>query len=174
MSVNGQLLRGRDDEIDVVTQYLTRASGGASGVLIVEGGAGIGKSSLVAHAARTARNRSFGCGFASADPGSGGIDMAVLMEALVGGDSPLIAPDTLNFHGAPADQRFWLLQELQAALERLALQHPVLICLDDLHWADIGSAFGLRMLSRWLNTLPVCWILATRPGQGHPALQRTL
>lgn len=166
-------LRGRDLELNLVARHLQRTSDGSAGVLIVEGGAGLGKSSLLAHAADEAATRSFWCGCASADAASGGLDMAVVMEALIGGSQPLIEPRGLMARGASGDS-LWLLQEFQAALEQLALDRPVLICLDDLHWADAGSALAVRVLSQWLSTFPVCWILATRPGQDSEPLRRML
>jgi chromosomal replication initiation ATPase DnaA len=35
------------------------------------------------------------------------------------------------------DQRFWLLREMQEALERAALRGPVLVSLDDVQWATL-------------------------------------
>ena len=64
------------------------------------------------------------------------------------------------------EQRYWLLQDLEAMLERAALDGPLLISLDDLQWADSGTAAALRALPVRLADLPVAWILAFRPGQG--------
>jgi DNA-binding CsgD family transcriptional regulator len=172
--VGGRRLRGRDGELDVVAQHLQHTSNGAGSILVVQGGPGLGKSSLLAHAADTAAARSFWCGSAGADAGGGRVDMAVIVEALVGGDEPLIEPDDLRRLDASSTPRLWLLQELQAALERVSLQRPVLVCLDDLQWADPGTAFAIRMLSQWLVTFPVCWILAMRPSPSNLAISRTL
>jgi hypothetical protein len=38
-----------------------------------------------------------------------------------------------------------------------------MICLDDLQWADSGTAAALRSLPARLAPLPVGWILAFRP-----------
>lgn len=73
-----------------------RTSNGAESILVVHGGPGLGKSSLLAHAAETAAARSFWCGFAGADAGGGRLDMAVVIEALAGGGEPLIEPDDLR------------------------------------------------------------------------------
>ena len=51
-------------------------------------------------------------------------------------------------------------------LERAALDGPLLISLDDLQWADSGTAAALRALPVRLADLPVAWILAFRPDQG--------
>ncbi|HUE27337.1 MAG TPA: LuxR C-terminal-related transcriptional regulator, partial [Solirubrobacteraceae bacterium] len=76
--------------------------------------------------------------------------------------------DRSELHGlrSLSEQRYWLLQELEAMLERAALDGPLVISLDDLQWADSGTAAALRALPVRLADLPVAWILAFRPGQG--------
>ena len=64
------------------------------------------------------------------------------------------------------EQRYWLLQDLEMLLERAALDGPLLISLDDLQWADSGTAAALLALPVRLADLPVAWILAFRPNQG--------
>ena len=49
-------------------------------------------------------------------------------------------------------------------MEQAAVAGPILICLDDLHWADSATAAVLRALPDRLTTIPVGWVLATRPG----------
>ena len=51
-------------------------------------------------------------------------------------------------------------------LERAALDGPLLISLDDLQWADSGTAAALLALPVRLADLPVAWVLAFRPDQG--------
>jgi DNA-binding CsgD family transcriptional regulator len=63
-----------------------------------------------------------------------------------------------------------LLQDLQALLERSALGGPLLISLDDLQWADGGTAAAVRALPVQLADLPVAWILAFRSEQGTAEL----
>ena len=66
---------------------------------------------------------------------------------------------------------FWLIQDLQSVIEEAALQSPVLICLDDLHWAGASCAIAIRQLGPRLASLPVAWILAFRPNQGLAPVQ---
>ncbi len=78
-------------------------------------------------------------------------------------------------HAAHApEQRLWLLHDIEALLERAALTEPLLICLDDLHWADNGTAAALRSLPRRLAGFPIGWILSTRAGQGPPQVESAL
>jgi predicted ATPase len=116
----------------------------------------------------------FRSGRGMADPMDRVVELAPLLEAIFGNDPPLVDRTALReLHAAP-EQRFWLLQEIEALLEQAALDHPVLICLDDMHWADTGTAVALRMLPRRLASRPVAWLVTTRPGQGSPQMVAAL
>ena len=51
-------------------------------------------------------------------------------------------------------------------LEGAAHTTPILICLDDVQWADSGTAAAPRALPSRLKTVPVIWALAFRPNLG--------
>ncbi len=93
------------------------------------------------------------------------------MEALFDGPSPILERTGLGDAHASPEQRYWLLQDLEALLEGAALKGPLLICLDDLQWADSGTAAALRALPSRLGTVPLGWVLALRPGQGSPQVR---
>ena len=40
----------------------------------------------------------------------------------------------------------WSEEHLESLLERAALEGPIMIAIDDLHWADSGTAADLRTL----------------------------
>ncbi len=130
----------------------------------------MGKTRLLAEAGRVARRLAFRVGAGAAEPGAGVVELAPLMTALFDGPGPLVERSGLReLHSRP-EQRYWLLQDLQAMLERAALGGPLLISLDDLQWADSGTAAALRALPVRLADLPVAWIFAFRPGQGSSQL----
>jgi DNA-binding CsgD family transcriptional regulator len=138
--------------------------------MLVEGEPGMGKTRLLAEAARVARRLAFRVGVGAAEPGAGVVELAPLMTALFDGSHPLLNRSGFReLHSLP-EQRYWLLQDLQAMLERAALDGPLLISLDDLQWADSGTAAALRALPVRLAALPVAWILAFRPGRGSAPL----
>ena len=159
-------IRGRDAELAILGQQLDQLLSGIGAVVVVEGGAGMGKSRLLAEVAAMAHRLSMAAGCSVADPADTVVQLSVLMEALFEGPSPPLARTTLTGAHASPEQRYWLLQDLEALLEEAALMGPILICLDDLQWADSGTAAALRALPSHLATLPIGWVIALRPGQG--------
>jgi DNA-binding CsgD family transcriptional regulator len=164
------IVRGRDAELASIGVQLDRVRAGAGAVVLVEGEPGMGKSRLLAEAARVARRLGFRVGVGAAEPGAAIVELASLMTALFDGPRPLLERSGLReLHSLP-EQRYWLLQDLQAMLERAALDGALLISLDDLQWADSGTAAALRALPVRLADMPVAWILAFRPDQGSAQL----
>jgi DNA-binding CsgD family transcriptional regulator len=167
-------IRGRDEQLQLITGFLERVRAGVGGVAIIEGAAGLGKTRLLAAARATARTLCFRTALGAAEPGHSSVELAVLMEALFGGAESLVERTALGSRDRSREEPFWLLQDLQTLLERAALRQPLLICLDDVQWADPGCGFALRMLTQWLASLPVAWLIAVRPNQGAPQIRRAL
>ena len=166
-----QTVRGRDAELTVLGQHLDRLLSGIGSVVLVEGGAGMGKTRLLGEVAAMARRLSIRFGGGVADPGDTVVQLSVLMEALFEGPSPILERSALGDAHASPEQRYWLLQDLEALLEGAALDGPLLVCLDDVQWADSGTAAALRALPSRLTTLPIGWVIALRPGQGSPQVR---
>jgi AAA ATPase domain len=142
--------------------------------VVIEGGPGLGKTWLHQAAWTSAESMTFRSGRGMADPIDSIVELAPLMEALFGSDPPLVDRGALRDVHAMPEQRFWLLRDIEALLDQAALDHPLLICLDDMQWADSGTAAALRLLPRRLARRPVAWLVTTRPGQGSPQLVATL
>jgi hypothetical protein len=81
----GLIARGRDAELAILGSQLDRVRSGVGAVLLMEGGAGMGKSRLLEEGARIAERMSFRVGSGAAEPGEGIVELASLMEALFGG-----------------------------------------------------------------------------------------
>jgi DNA-binding CsgD family transcriptional regulator len=169
-----EIVRGRDAELTVLGQQLDQLLSGVGTVVLVEGGAGIGKSRLLAEVAAMAARLSIRVGCGTADPADTVVQLSVLMEALFEGPSPILERPALGDAHASPEQRYWLLQDLEALLEGAALEGPLLVCLDDLQWADSGTAAALRALPSRLATVPIGWVIALRPGQGSPQVRSTV
>jgi DNA-binding CsgD family transcriptional regulator len=89
-----------------------------------------------------------------------------LLCALFDGDPPLVPRSALSELRASPELLFWLLQDLQSLIEKTALQHPLLLCLDDLHNAGTTCASTMRDLPLRLSSLPVAWVVTYRPDDG--------
>jgi DNA-binding CsgD family transcriptional regulator len=154
---------GRDAELALIRGELERLSDGAETVVIVEGAAGMGKSRLLAEVMVLARSLGIKVGTSAADSSETVVELATLLAALFDGAEPLLDPREFTTLHAQPEQRFWLLRDLQALLERAALESPLLIAIDDAHWADGGTAAAIRTLPMRLMGLPIAWVIALRP-----------
>src|SRR5216683_1064297 len=169
-----QPLRGRDAEMAAINAALGDARDGRGGVLLVEGGPGLGKSRLLEEALSLAGRASVRAAMGRADIDDNVVPMAPLMSACFGGHAPLLDRDDLSALRVLGEDRYWVLLELEALLERAALEHPMLICLDDLQWADAGTVEALRVLPVRLGGVPIIWIAAYRTGQAPAPLLRSV
>jgi len=167
-------LRGRDGEVAALHDHLARLRTGTGTSWLIEGGAGLGKSRLLEQARSAARETGFAVGHGVAEPGDAAVELAVLMDALFEGPEPALERSALGNSHASREQRYWLLQDIQTLLEQSALRRPILICLDDLQWADAGTRAALRALPNRLASLPVGWVLAFRPVEAGSDLGRAV
>ena len=167
-------LHGREDELALIGEALARLADGIGSIVLVEGGPGMGKSRLLAAVASQARRMGIAVGSGAAEPGGRVVELAALLSTLFDGPSPLL--DRRELTGLPSrpEQRFWLLRDLEAMLERAALASPLLICIDDVQWADSGTAAALRTLPSQLAGLPIAWMVAVRPAEQPTAVADTL
>ena len=178
----GERLVGRADAKAAVAAALDEARSGAGLLLLIGGEAGIGKSTVLAHLADSARDD---CrvvrGFCLAGTGvppywpwiqvlraigttAGQLGEAGrLLETSIGAADP-------NGALAAADARFRLHDAIATALTMLAADRPVVVMLDDLHWADEQSLAVLPFLTRALAADRVLIVGAYRDIEAPPAL----
>ena len=163
-----RILRGRDSPLAAIGECLSAVLRGGSRVVLVEGPAGVGKTSLLAEAATMAIGAGVVPALGEAFETDRGIPFAPLAAALaeagiavgrLGGSPP----------GAPPDVH-WMLHEFQGAMEDAASRTPLALLLDDLQWADSGTVAAIRDLPGRLSGTPVLWLLSMRTGElGPPA-----
>jgi DNA-binding CsgD family transcriptional regulator len=156
-SADREVTRGREPEQKLIRDLLRRAQRGAGGVLLVDGEPGIGKSVLLRDATGEAAEQGFSLAAGAADQLGQAIPFFALRAALRGPFGELIGDDPGP--GLPATAAWWITQ-MRAHLEQRAVAAPVLICLDDLHWASPATLAALRALPRDLKRHPVAWLLA--------------
>ena len=141
---------------------------------MIEGSAGAGKTKLVDASTELATALGFRVGRGAVEPYvAGPTELEALLDALFEGPTPLADRRALGDSHASPEFLFWLIQDLQSVIEEAALKSPLLICLDDLHWAGASCAVALRQLGPRLASLPVAWVLAYRPNQGVAPVQQT-
>jgi DNA-binding CsgD family transcriptional regulator len=158
----------------VIAAALGGARDGCGGVLLIEGGAGLGKSRLLEEAVSLAGRAGVRAAVGRADVDDNVVPLAPLMAACFGGNPSLLDRNGLSELRVLRGDRYWVLLELEAQLERAALEHPMLICLDDLQWADAGTVEALQVLPARLGGVPIVWIAAYRTGQAQALLSRSV
>ena len=156
-------LRGRDKALATALSVVRRTHGHrASGVVLISGDPGIGKTALLSeitrHAAhmriRVARSRCDEIGHAC--PG------APILGLLRSGRDPLIAASDFEALVELTGNPLVLVDRAAGHLQTVATTDRVLIAVDDVQWADPVSRYALRSLISRLAGWPVAWVLASR------------
>jgi DNA-binding CsgD family transcriptional regulator/Flp pilus assembly protein TadD len=172
----------REVELETVGRLLAAASAGSGGAVVFEGPAGIGKSSLLAAARAAAagvrvlsarggeleRELPFGIVRQLLEPVVMACDPAE-RAALLGGAAALAKP--VLFAADPetaAEPSFSVLHGLYWLMVNLADTRPLLVMVDDAHWADVASLRWLLYLARRLAGVPLALVLAARPAGPGP------
>jgi DNA-binding CsgD family transcriptional regulator len=151
------VLHGRAAGQKVIRDLLWRAQRGAGVVLLVDGEPGIGKSLLLRNATDEAAEQGFSLAVGAADQLGQAIPFFALPAALRG---PFAGPATDYPDRDLPGAAVWWITQIRAHLEQRAAVAPVLVCLDDLHWASPATLAVLRALPRDLKRHPVAWLLA--------------
>jgi DNA-binding CsgD family transcriptional regulator len=167
-------IRGRDSELSVLAERIAGARAGNGGVVVAEGPPGIGKSRLLAEAVTLAAAAGLRVARGEAEEADQVAPLWSLLGALHFGPVPLLSAERLLALDPRPDQRYWLLQELEALLEEVALREPLLLVIDDLQWADGATLLALRTLVPQLAPLPILWVLGVRPAASGADLRSTL
>ncbi len=171
--LRGQLI-GREQEMVQLDQALARVSGGARWTVEVVGERGIGKSRLLTELSGLAQTRGFLVLEGRAAEFEQDIPFGVILDALndyVGSLEPHVVraldaealqdlasifPSLAGLAGGEASpsvnaNRYRLHYAIRALLERLARAQPILLALDDLHWADDASFEVIAHVLRRFN-----------------------
>ncbi len=121
----------------------------------VTGEAGIGKSHLLGALASVAEASGALVLRGRAAEFENDVPFAPFLDAFAGLDHPLEAVEPTHRHALHA--------EVRGFLERAAQRAPVLLVLDDLHWADDASVDCIRALAARPPAAPVLIVVAHRP-----------
>jgi DNA-binding CsgD family transcriptional regulator len=167
-------IRGRAGELKVIGALLTALVQGRGGVLVIEGPPGIGKSRLLTEVMALADKSGVRTLFGEAFEYQQTVPFFSLFMATLRADPPVGDADALRRLGGSADLRYWVVHDLADAIDAAAAQTPLVIVLEDIHWADNGTLLALRSLATARPEVPVLWVLTARTGAGGPAVQQTL
>jgi DNA-binding CsgD family transcriptional regulator len=175
-------LVGRDAELATVTRAVDDAGRGTGRVLGILGEAGIGKSALLEAVAERARGAGmlvisgrgveherdvpFGLAHTALLPHVGDLPRGAIDAVAPGFDglSCICAPDV-----GPAE-RFHLHRAARALLELLGRRRPLVLLLDDMHWADEASIELVLHLMRRPPAVGHLLAFAARPIGSTPRL----
>ncbi len=183
----GPRLIGRGRELARLASDLALVSGAGSRTVILEGEAGIGKTTLLGGFARAVRDSGSAAvlyGFCRGGPAVPLEPFRSLLEHLIehipadvlrahlsrcGGQLTRIAPrlaDRVEIPGTvvrdDATERHLMFEAVADVLRRLADISSVVVLLDDLQWAEPTALDLLRHLGRALADAPVLWVLSAR------------
>jgi DNA-binding SARP family transcriptional activator/tetratricopeptide (TPR) repeat protein len=180
---------GRDRETRLIEQALLDSARGRSRAVLLNGQAGIGKSSTLAVASEMAREMGFRLAHGTSAPVEGAWPYAPVVEALADlcRRHPTLLDGLADHHrdeidralsgaeiewnGASSHQRLFV-----AAAELLRLASAttgLLLTVDDIHDADDASLRLIHFLARSTRDDRVCIVLAHRPAPMSDTLSET-
>ena len=171
-------IRGREAETAVLADAIDRAAAGQLAIVLIDGEAGIGKTRLLEAALETARRRGmrvaagraaelertrpfglvagmFGTTRSAPDP-----RRAAIGELLAAGEGGERGPVTVT---SDPGLQFRAVDAFAGLAGELALDGPLVLGADDLHWADPSSLVTLGALAARLDGLPAAIIGCFRP-----------
>ena len=167
-------LRGRKDELDLIRSQVLVLGEGRGAVTVIEGPPGSGKTRLLAEAIEIARGRGALVASGGAARGDRVVPMGAVLNSLVGGVEPLLDPTSFRDLRTLPELRYWLIQEIEEMLERLASDHAMVVAVDDLQWADASSVAAFEALTLRLASLPIAWLGAVRTTEASADLRAML
>lgn len=164
----------RAPELARIDEVLAQARAGTGAALVIEGSAGIGKTSLLTRAREAAASagmrvlyargaeleREYGMGVVRQwlEPAVRELDSAELFKGAAGLARSVLFEDAHESSGSQAG----ILHGLYWLLATIAESAPVLLALDDAHWADESSLMFVAYVAGRIESLPLALVLCTR------------
>jgi DNA-binding CsgD family transcriptional regulator len=181
------LLLEREAQVAALQGLADAARSGGGRFVVIEGGAGIGKTRLLAEGRSIAGAAGMRVLAARGGVLEGSFAYGIVRQLfepllttvypdlraeLLSGPASLIDPffgasQLAGFQDVPAEGSFAVLHGLYWLAANTAFQQPTLIAIDDLHWADTPSLRWLLYLTRRLEGMPLLVAAATRPPEGE-------
>jgi DNA-binding CsgD family transcriptional regulator/tetratricopeptide (TPR) repeat protein len=154
---------GRSAELGRLLRVVKGARGGRAGGVLVEGEAGVGKTRLLSEAADAAPRLGVRVARVTCLPLTTPLPFDPFLALL----RVLGEPLHLTADGKPRE----VFGAVAGRLQRATVAGPLVVCVDDLQWSDLGTLDIVHYCLARLADLPLAWLLATRPaGDGAPLL----
>jgi DNA-binding CsgD family transcriptional regulator len=167
---------GRGHELAVLKSYLADARTGTSGVLVLNGDPGIGKSALLAEARQAAEGAVLSTVGVESESDIAYVNLADVfrhhyshLTSIPNRQADALASVFAIGPSKPAD-RFTVAAATLNLLAAIAAHGPVLITIDDAQWLDQASLGALMFAGNRLEAEGIVLIFAVRSGQ--PVAQR--
>ena len=178
---SGQVI-GRERELERLRRILHATATGSTATVLIEGEAGIGKTRLLEGLVASARaggttvfrgeghplerTRPFGVlidalSLRRASPDPRRAALGRLLTGEVSSEAGQLAVNQLQFRA---------IEEIIDMIEVASDRGPLLVALDDLHWADSSTLLAFRWMVRELTEVPVMLVAALRPTPRGPEL----
>ena len=165
----GLVLRGRRDECAVLVGLLEGARSGHSGVVVLRGDAGIGKTALLEHAIGSSSDmrvlRAVGVEAEMELPFAALHQLCVpLLDRLDGLPGPQrdALATTFGLSAGAVPDRFFVGLAVLGLLSEAAQARPLLCVIDDAQWLDRASGQALAFVARRMLAEPVVMLFAAR------------
>jgi DNA-binding CsgD family transcriptional regulator len=168
------LLYGRDPERSIVGELLEGARESRSGVLVIRGEAGIGKSALLEDARERASDmQMLACAGVAAESALPFAALHQLLRPVLHHLEKVPRPQAHALRGAlglvagRGDDRFLVSLAVLSLLAEAAERRPLLCLVDDAHWLDDASADALVFVARRLEAEGIVLLFAAREGEAR-------
>jgi DNA-binding CsgD family transcriptional regulator len=162
---------GRDDEVALLRRLVADVTAGQGQAVLVEGEPGIGKSALLATGLADVGDGELA--WAVADELSQRFPLRVLLDCLAvesRSADPRRAAVAARLRGersagplAHGDRVQAASEGILALVDQLCTDAPLVLVVDDLHWADDASLALWRRLARMVDQVPLLLVGACRP-----------
>jgi DNA-binding SARP family transcriptional activator len=173
-ATGGPALIGRDDELARLGRALDAAREGRGVVAAILGEAGVGKSRLVDKLAAAAVARGIRVVTGRAYELEGALPLGPWIDAIqLDRTLPELRASQARSSGVRADP-LRLFEAVAQLLGHLAATGPLLVVLEDLHWADETSLNLLSFISRRVGSWAVMVVMTAREEELTPGLARLL
>lgn len=161
------MFEARQRDLLAALATLRGIQSGLNRVVLISGETGIGKSHFARTAAEQLTAEGFGVAWGRADPVERAVPYAAIAQVLT---SLQRGADTLRWVTESGEEAVLLevYRPVAALLEEAAARGPLVIVIDDLHYADVDTLRLIGFLARRLQAAPIGWLLTARSPTTDP------